>query len=438
MDRALVKQVGILASSQLMLNLGFSQMVPVMPMFAAQMGGNLGATGVGLILSAPSAATLLLNVPLGRLCDVVGRKPLMWCGTALTAVGTTLTGFVGSIGPLIACRLLVGAGSASSMTGASAYISDISDRAPEHRAKIMGVHQAIVGSVWVVGPAVGGYLAETYGYRNSFLIAGVCATICSLGYTQLPETLQKRHAGKDGGAFTTATEALAPSDASGAHNSNTTHKDGRSAFRKHLKAWMSDVRTILASRNQQALIALACELPIRFSCFTTAVAIHASNVAGAGPKELGMLFTALALSQGVGMPIGSWLADRTSGAKKWMIVPGGLISSASFATLAFATSQEQLLAAMALQGFCGGFYRPAIGAFTAEVTPPNMRGQAMSLQRQAGSTLSLMGPITMGLIADMTSCPTAICIGSAMMMVCHASYAILATGDEANSDTKKD
>lgn len=49
----------------------------------------------------------------------------------------------------------------------------------------MGINQMIIGSVWVVGPALGGWLAETYGYRNSFIIAGVGAVLCSLGYTQV-------------------------------------------------------------------------------------------------------------------------------------------------------------------------------------------------------------------------------------------------------------
>eukprot|EP00468_Gymnochlora_sp_CCMP2014_P013464 CAMPEP_0167765852 /NCGR_PEP_ID=MMETSP0110_2-20121227/14959_1 /TAXON_ID=629695 /ORGANISM="Gymnochlora sp., Strain CCMP2014" /LENGTH=460 /DNA_ID=CAMNT_0007653695 /DNA_START=87 /DNA_END=1469 /DNA_ORIENTATION=- len=394
-DPSLVKHVSILAGSQIMLNLGISQMIPVMPMFAAKMGGHLGATGIGLILSAPSAATLLLNFPLGRLADTVGRKPLMWCGTALTAIGTTTTGFVTSLESLLACRLLVGAGAASSMTGSGAYMADLSDRAPAHRAKIMGIHQAMVGSVWVIGPAVGGWLAETYGYRNSFVIAGVCAALCSAGYTQLPETLKQpkvtQHSQQDGG----------------------------------FKEWRQNVGRLLSSPDQQGLIALACEHPIRYSCFTTAVALHASNVAGAGPKELGMMFTALALSQGVGMPFGSWLADRIKGPKKSVVVPAGLISTFSFASLAFATSQVHLLAAMGVMGFCAGFKHPAVGAVTAEVTTPSERGQAMSLQRQAGSMLSLIGPISMGVISDLTNSPTAILTGATLMGICNLAYLIL-------------
>jgi len=53
MDSSLIKSIAILTGSQLVLNLGFSQIVPVMPLFAAQIGGHLGATGVGMVISAP-------------------------------------------------------------------------------------------------------------------------------------------------------------------------------------------------------------------------------------------------------------------------------------------------------------------------------------------------------------------------------------------------
>jgi hypothetical protein len=41
------------------------------------------------------------------------------------------------------------------MTGSSAYMQDLSDRAPQHRGKIMGFQQATIGSVWIIGPAIG-------------------------------------------------------------------------------------------------------------------------------------------------------------------------------------------------------------------------------------------------------------------------------------------
>eukprot|EP00928_Gymnodinium_smaydae_P022595 TRINITY_DN18928_c0_g1_i1.p1 TRINITY_DN18928_c0_g1~~TRINITY_DN18928_c0_g1_i1.p1 ORF type:complete len:471 (-),score=44.14 TRINITY_DN18928_c0_g1_i1:95-1507(-) len=405
MDWDLMKDVGILSGSQLFLNMGFSQIVPVMPLFAAQIGGAWGATGIGLIVSAPALATFLLNVPLGRLCDTIGRKPLMYGGTAATAVGSFLTGFSGGFYSLLACRMLVGSGITASGSGSQAYMADLSDRAPNHRAKIMGLNNAVAGSVWVVGPAIGGWLAETYGIRNSFFIAGIGSAICSLGYTQLPETLKVKK--------------IAPASTAG---------DGSwsGLARQHTQNWWADVRPLLESPNQQALIAMSIVPSLRWSCFTTVVALHATAMAAAGPQELGFMFTALALSQGVSMTIGSYLADKCTGARKQLVIPAGLTSCGAFASLAFASSIEHFYVAMALQGFCAGFNLPAQGAFRAEVTPQNVRGQAMSLERQAGSIVGLVGPVSFGMLADLSSCPTAILFTSTLMVTCHFAYLLRA------------
>jgi MFS family permease len=287
----------------------------------------------------------------------------------------------------------------------------------------MGINAAVIGSVWVIGPALGGWLAEAYGYRNSFLIAGASAAMCSIGYAQLPETLKRTAAADSGGSYLGGLFGGDPGTSGAAPS--------RKTWREHFEAWKDDVGPIMQSPSQRALILQACVFPLRFSCFSTAVVLHLVDICGSGPSQIGVMFTTLALSQALAMPLGSWLADRTGGAKKQLVVPAGLVSAGGFAALAFASTQEHVLLAMALQGLAGGFVQPAVGAFKAEVTPPDKRGQANSLQRQASAILSLVGPIGMGLLADVTSCPTAIMISSGLMAGCQAAYGVLASNSEA-------
>ena len=54
MPAEIKRQIAILVGSQLMLNIGVSQVVPVLPLFAQQFG--LGASGVGLLIALPSVA----------------------------------------------------------------------------------------------------------------------------------------------------------------------------------------------------------------------------------------------------------------------------------------------------------------------------------------------------------------------------------------------
>ena len=60
--------------------------VPLLPTYATQVG--LSASGVGLIIAMPSAARLVLNLPLGFLVDAIGRKPPLVIGTLVEALGS--------------------------------------------------------------------------------------------------------------------------------------------------------------------------------------------------------------------------------------------------------------------------------------------------------------------------------------------------------------
>ena len=92
--------------------------------------------------------------------------------------------------------------------------------------------------------------------------------------------------------------------------------------------------------------------------------------------------------------------------------------------------------AMAAHGVGEGLLRPSVGAFTAEITPPEIRGLANSLQRQATSMLALLGPVSFGVVADLSSCPTAILLGSGLMMATHVAYWRLAAEKATNRRVK--
>jgi MFS family permease len=180
------RDVGILTTSQFVNNLGFGCVIPVLPIFATDMG--LGPSGVGLILSTSAVSRLVLNIPFGRMADTVGRRPLMVGGQLLTAVASFGTAAAGTLPTLLACRLLLGAGGSMAMAGSQAYMADLTSKTPDHRAQIMGFQATIINLAYAVGPAAGGMLCDVYGARSSFLIVGGAALLTSGGFAMLPET----------------------------------------------------------------------------------------------------------------------------------------------------------------------------------------------------------------------------------------------------------
>lgn len=409
------RHVGILVSAQLMLNLGISQIVPVLPYYATEAGG-LSAAGLGTVLAMPSASRLLVNMPLGRLADTIGRKPLMVGGTVLTAVGILGTGFAMPHGllALIPFRLLVGIGSASSMVGSGAMVADLSDQAPEHRARIMGVQQAVISSAWAGGPALGGYVAELHGPLASFYAAGFGTLLCSAGYALLPETVRagrpQTAAGAQaaGGAASGAARGAAePEPGAGAGGPAAAPAGG--PVREQGAGWVR----ILACADQRLLVAISAGSAISQAAFMAVVPLHLAQW-GAGPASLGAVFAAVSAVYMLTMPIGSALADRCAD-KRWLAVGGMLASQLTFGALAWAQSYEAFLAVLVLSNAAAGLAGPAVGALMAEITPRGIRGQALSVHRTAADLLGLCSPIALGVAADLYSCPLAILLSAGAM-----------------------
>ena len=273
---SLKKTVVLLTGSQFINNLGFGCVIPVLPLFANDMG--LGASGVGLILSTSAVARLCLNIPLGRLSDRIGRKPLMVGGQIGTALASLGTGMCSSLPQLLACRLLLGAGSSSALAGSGAYMADITTRAPNQRAKILGFQSTVINIAYAVGPAVGGYLCDLYGARLMFFIVGGAALLTSAGFSILPETYRGiQHANRVEDSDSDSVDAQKKSNA-GAQQAS---------------AWQV-YRPLLLDPDQQGLIAMNFAVFGSYSALMTVFPLFASSVLGehGSVAEVGTLFAA--------------------------------------------------------------------------------------------------------------------------------------------------
>lgn len=419
-DAALRRNVGILVGSQVLLNVGVSQVVPVLPILADEM--NLGGTGMGMLMASPSVARLALNLPLGTAADTVGRRPLMQWGTLVTASGAVGTGLMMHSGlpAVCAARLLVGAGSAASMTGSTAMMQDLTDTAPQHRATILGLQSFILSGVWVVGPALGGWLAETYGAQNSFYLAGCGIALCSIGYSRLPETLRKATAAP----ASTAAAALEASTTTPAPLAKPSLANPANGGVKGQPLMPAEMKRLLCSPNVQALSALATATALSQACFMAVLTLHARHEWGATAVDLGLMFSTVGVSNLAGMPVGSWLANQTR--RKALIVPGFALSYVTFGGLAFVSEWESFYSLLVLSYFSSACVSPSLSAFTAEVLPPTSRGQAMSISRMCSDGAHLGAPVALGMLADLTSCGSSIVTTAGLCGGCTILFALRA------------
>ena len=267
-DRETKIQLSVLLGCGMLAQMAIGAIVPLLPTFSSSLG--LSSWGVGMVIAVPSFARLLLNLPLGSLVDIVGRKPPLVFGTLVEAVGSLGTAMAGSLGSLLPPRLLVGAGSAAATTAAQAYTMDIVDRYPAHKGMLLGSLQAATLLAFAAGPAAGGLIAEQTGSVTlPFLaIAGVLGASVPF-YALLPETRPP-----------TKRQPIAAA---------TTSNSRAAAVRSAVDSAVKSFHELLAQREQQALLALRFGLITGWSAWLTVLPLHAADVWGATAADLGTM-----------------------------------------------------------------------------------------------------------------------------------------------------
>lgn len=173
-------------------SMGIGLIIPVMPELIQEVEGQgIGAAAVwGGILATIFAAMQFLFGPLvGNLSDRFGRRPVLIISLVVMAFDYVLMALAQSIWLLVIGRIIGGITAATAATSA-AFMADISK--PDEKAANFGLIGAAFGIGFIVGPLIGGVLAE-YGTRAPFWAAAVLAAANALfGYFVLPETVTDR------------------------------------------------------------------------------------------------------------------------------------------------------------------------------------------------------------------------------------------------------
>jgi DHA1 family bicyclomycin/chloramphenicol resistance-like MFS transporter len=122
---------------------------------------------VQLAVSLYLAATAILQLFIGPASDRFGRRPVMLVCFALFILGTAAAVFAPTIEFLLACRLLQ-ASSAAGMVLSRAIVRDTVEAA--EAASRIGYITMGTSLVPMIGPIIGGFLDELYGWQSTFLL----------------------------------------------------------------------------------------------------------------------------------------------------------------------------------------------------------------------------------------------------------------------------
>ena len=151
---------------------GFSTVLG--PAFVQDIGiayNNTTWTALAQAMSTAACAPIL-----GKLGDVVGRRTTLLLGIAVYTLGNILTALAGSLPFMMAARFIVGVGSAAIAPVVLAYI--VTEFPPEAAAKGFSFYMLLSSAAVVFGPALGGLVIESYGWRSMiWLCAAISAAV---------------------------------------------------------------------------------------------------------------------------------------------------------------------------------------------------------------------------------------------------------------------
>jgi DHA1 family tetracycline resistance protein-like MFS transporter len=169
--------------------MGIGLIIPVMPDLIQEVGGGTLAEAAiwgGIMATTFAVMQFLFGPVMGGLSDRFGRRPVLLGSLVIMALDYVLMALAGALWVLLLGRVIGGITAATQST-AGAYMADIS--APHERAARFGLVGAAFGAGFVLGPVVGGLLAE-YGTRAPFwMAAGLAASNAVFGWIVLKETV---------------------------------------------------------------------------------------------------------------------------------------------------------------------------------------------------------------------------------------------------------
>jgi MFS transporter, DHA1 family, tetracycline resistance protein len=347
--------------------MGMTIVGPVVPFMTLQHLSNPNnlAIVVSWLASSYGICQMIAAPGLGLLSDRFGRRPILFICLFGSAIGYLLFGLGGSLWILFLGRIIDGltGGNFSVLFG---YIADITR--PEERGKYFGIIGGVSGVGFMLGPAIGGLLANV-NYSTPFLVAaGVILLNIVWGYFFLPESLSKEHRA--------------------------------TAIRLRELNPLKQMGDVLRLANLRWLLLAGFFYALPFAMLQTTLTILMKDSLGWNATQAGIIATTVGvvdiLVQGV--LVGKLLTifgDVKLSISALILVAISYLLLGSIALLA---SPILLIAGVILFAGAGGLVENALRGLTSRMVGPGEQGRVSGAGQSVQSLAMILGPLCGGLV----------------------------------------
>lgn len=166
---------------------GIGLIIPIMPEYLANF--NVAGQVLGFLIAVFSFSQFIFSPLTGELSDKHGRKNLILIGLVIYGVSQLAFGLSTQLWMLYIARFVSGIGAAFIIPPTMAFVADITTK--EERGKGMGLIGAAMSFGIMIGPALGGFMANI-SIVFPFFFGGVVAILAAvLSYFALPNPVPK-------------------------------------------------------------------------------------------------------------------------------------------------------------------------------------------------------------------------------------------------------
>lgn len=360
MPQRLTPAVWMILVTALLDMMAMGLVVPVLPHLIEDLTGSIATAGLwtGIMASLWATMQLFCAPVLGGLSDAFGRRKVILVSAAGLGLDWVLMALAPNLWWLVVGRIVGGATSASA-TAIFAYMTDIT--VPAERTKAFGRVGAAISAGFLVGPALGGLLAE-WGPRVPFWTAAALSGAAFLyGLIVLPESLPP---------------------------------DRRTKFSWRHASPLGSIALIRSRGDLAGLAAGQFLLSFTHKIFTTVFVLFAAHRHGMGSLEVGLLLTGTAALDLVvqGLLVGP--ATQRFGDRATMLF-GLVVGALGMAAMGLASTPELFVAAMVVNALMG-LAEPTLKSLMSARVPETDQGRLQGAIHSLISLAGIVGPVCFG------------------------------------------
>jgi MFS family permease len=370
--------------------LGFGGLLPVLPIYFAEQGLDLGT--LGLVIAAWPAARLITEPVFGWLADRTARVPLM-------VIGLVATGVFGALplvwtGPLAFLVLRAGAGLGTAIydPAARGFLTDATP--PDRRGEAFGLYGAAQMGGLLLGPTIGALGAERFGgIAFVFVFSAIAAIVAAVAIAMRVHEEGPAHKAD---ASPWSDRTTMPPD--------SPYVEGRAAA------------ALAADRADGAGVVSSLRPPMRLlnRGLIAAIILNAGGYYGGGTYEviwslflqglgadlalIGLTFAMFGLPVLVLSPYAGRLVDRRG---SFAFIVLGMVLPAVTGVLYTLMWDPALAVPLILVEATGfAFLNPALYSVVAANSPPGRSSTAQGLFGAAGTLGFIVASVTTGFLAE--------------------------------------